>query len=380
VAVNRSQDLDDLLPDLDLSEVLRQRPLGLGSAKHVVRIALAVTISMLVALGLSKSTLGIFAPITTLIVVQSSPWSTLGVSVQRILGTGIGVLVASLWVNLVGLTWWSFLIGVLAALLVARVLPWSVGGQLQIPIAVIFVLALGPGTLQSDLWRVVDVVIGGIIGLAAVFIYPARPRPERFEEALSGYRDGIVRTLASVAEDSGVRDLPLGDGELHEYVATSRRLRDLADTSRRELVQLVEASHWNLRARGLRVGVEVRATRLRRLTGIGVQVRGIVGAANRLYDRAGPIPLLSGDDLRSIVVLETALMHVVLGRKGSPVLGTDREAARRLDGDLARLMIAMADGLDPGTGTDDGVLASVSLIGRLDHIRAQLADFPAWED
>ena len=119
-------------------------------ARHAVRIAIAVTVSWVVAAAVSQSEFALFAPITTLLVVQSSPWTTLGVSVQRILGTGLGVLVASVYVNLVGLTWWSFLIGVLAALLVARLLPWSIGGQLQIPVAVVFVLALGPGSVQQD--------------------------------------------------------------------------------------------------------------------------------------------------------------------------------------------------------------------------------------
>ena len=136
-------DTDDLLPDLDLAQIMQQRPLGLGSVRHVLRIAIAVTVSWAVAVAVSHSQLALFAPITTLLVVQSSAWTTLGMSIQRILGTGIGVLVASVWVNLVGLTWWSFFIGVGAALLIARMLPWSLGGQLQIPVAVVFVLAIG---------------------------------------------------------------------------------------------------------------------------------------------------------------------------------------------------------------------------------------------
>ena len=141
----RGDELDDLLPDLGVSDVLQQRPAGIGSVRHAVRIAVAVTVSWVVAEAVSQSEFALFAPITTLLVVQSSPWTTLGVSMQRILGTGIGVLVASVYVNLLGLSWWSFLGGVLAALLIARALPWSLGGQLQIPVAVVFVLALGAG-------------------------------------------------------------------------------------------------------------------------------------------------------------------------------------------------------------------------------------------
>jgi hypothetical protein len=375
--VNRPQDPDELLPGLDLADVMRQRPLGLGSVRHVLRVSIAVTVSFLIATAVSQSTLGIFAPITTLLVVQASPWSTLGVSVQRILGTGIGVLVASVWINLVGLTWWSFALGVLAALLVARALPWSIGGQMQIPVAVIFVLALGAGSLSADLWRVVDVIIGGVVGLLAVFIYPPRPRPERFEEALAFYRDGITETLRELAVESGSHAGPLDEGVRHGYVATSRNLRSRADTARAELIRLVESAHLNLRARGVDEQFDGQASRLRRLTGIGIQVRGIVGAATRLYDRAGPAPLLSVLDLRVLVSQALQLMAVVLGSPGEPVRGTDRDLAARLDAELRETMRALTDGIVGHHS--DGTLAAVSMVGRFDHIRLQLADFPGWE-
>lgn len=136
----------DLLPATTLSGVLLQGNKGLGSVVHVLRLAIAVTVSWLVAVHLSQSSFGLFAPLTTLLVIQSSPWSTIGVSLQRVVGTGAGVLIATIWVNLVSTSWWSFFAIVFAALLVARLMPWSVGGQLQIPVAVIFVMAIGKGS------------------------------------------------------------------------------------------------------------------------------------------------------------------------------------------------------------------------------------------
>jgi hypothetical protein len=224
------------------------------------------------------------------------------------------------------------------------------------------------------------VIIGGAVGLIAAFVFPARPRPERFESALSAYRDSIVDTFVAVGRESGTHDRQLPEEELHEYVSLGRRLRDLADTARVELVRLVESAHWNVRGRGVKAGIENRATRLRRLSGIGIQVRGIVGAANRMYDRAGPDPALSADELRVLVDLERDLMGVVLGPPGDQVRGTDRAAAQRLDDELARLLIDTAERIDIEPGRDRGLLAAISLIGRLDHIRGQLADFPGWEE
>lgn len=373
-----TDDLDDLLPDLSVSEALQQRPAGIGSVRHAIRIALAVTVSWLLADAVSQSEFSLFAPITTLLVVQTSPWTTLAVSVQRILGTGIGVLAASVYVNVVGLSWWSFLIGVLVALLIARLMPWSLGGQLQIPVAVVFVLALGEGTIQQDAWRVLDVLIGGAVGLAAVFAFPSRPSPNAYEAALREYRDAIVSTMRDIAAEVGTRGDDLGTDRLHAFVAPSRRLRDLADAARAALVRLAEGSALNMRAGTIGDELEWRALRLRRLSGIGVQVRGIVGAANRMYDRPDRAPRLTGDLLRELAVAELELMDAVLGRGGVDVGDTDRERARMLSAALADRLRVMADEL-AGQGEAGEVLASLSMLGRLDHVREQLDEFPEWQ-
>ncbi len=377
--MTRSVGGDDLLPELDLAQIMQQRPLGLGSVAHVLRLAIAVTVSWAVAVALSHSTLGIFAPLTTLFVVQASAWTTLGMSIQRILGTGIGVLVASVWVNVAGLSWWSFALGVGVALFIARLLPWSLGGQLQIPVAVVFVLSVGPGAIGDDVWRVLDVLIGGVIGLIAVFVYPPKPRPAALDQAMQTYRNAIVATLVSVGRESGSRPEPLADAEPHDFVAPSRRLRDLADAARVELLRFVEGVHLNLRARGLEETVRSRAKQLRRLGGIGVQVRGIVGAANRLYDRAEPARL-SGEEFGRLVDRLVALMRAVLG-ESDDVLGSDSsERTAILNDELeAELRTAAELLIDQHVGVGEA-LGSVSLIGRLDLVRIQLNEFRERED
>ena len=379
-AGSRADDLDDLLPELGVAEVLRQRPAGIGSARHAVRIAIAVTISWVVAEAVSQSAFALFAPVTTLLVVQASPWTTLGVSVQRILGTGIGVLVSSIYINLVGLTWWSFLVGVLAALLIARALPWSLGGQLQIPVAVVFVLALGSGTLSQDLWRVLDVLIGGGIGLAAVFVFPPRPKPAVFESAMRAYRDAIVETLRQVADEAGTRGTDLGADGMHDFVAPSRRLRERADAARDALVLLAEGSALNLRAGPVREQLEERALRLRRLSGIGVQVRGIVGAVNRMYDRPGWTPGLDDDALRAFVEAELDLLVRVLGSGDTWVGDTDRTGIAEDGQLLATRLRAAADAVAAQHDQVGDVLESVALLGRLDHVRQQALEFPVRDD
>ena len=369
-----ASNVGDLLPEGGLAEVLQQRHGGLGSPMLVLRLAIAVTVSWLIALAVSQSAIGIFAPITTLLVVQSSPWSTLGLSLQRILGTGIGVLAASLWVNLVGLTPWSFFLGVLAALLVARIIPWSIAGQIQIPIAVVFVLALGPASLGQDLWRVLDVVIGGLIGLLAVYVYPPRPRPEAFERALETYRDAIVTVLRRIGEESGNEAAVVPEGVNHEYVPASRALRLVAEDARGALTKLAESARWNPRGRSVLPRLQSDARRLRRLGGMAVQIRGVCGAADLLFDRVEP-SRLEPAEFRRIVESLVDLAGAALGEQGGRVAPHAPEVVRRMSDELAEAIRAAADFLAHEWRGPGESLESVSALGRLDHVRRQLTVF-----
>jgi hypothetical protein len=368
-----------LLPELRLGDVLQQRHGGLGTPAHVIRLAIAVTIAWLVAVTFSRSSLGIFAPVTTLLVLQSSPWSTLGLSLQRILGTGIGVLAASIWVNLVGLSWWSFLIAILVSLLVARMIPWSIAGQIQIPIAVVFVLALGPGSMQDDVWRVLDVVIGGVIGLLAVYLYPAKPKPAEFETALTRYRDAILEVLTSVGHGNGDDTLVLEPGMNHEYIDTSRALRDQADSVRQALVKLAESAFWNPRGREVSAGLEEDARRLRRLGGIGVQVRGIAGAANLLFNRGVTQPL-TAEHFGELIDQTVRMARVTLGADGAPLTHAGQESVERESAELSASLDAAARHVMVHAGDVQAVIDAIALLGRIDHIRRQLLIYSTWTD
>lgn len=364
----------DLLPEMSISGVLLQGGRGLGSIGQVVRLTLAISVSWLVAISLTHSQLGFFAPLTALLVVQTSPWSTLGVSLQRIVGTGAAVLVSALWVNWVGLTWWSFAIAALVSLLVARALPWSIGGQLQIPTAVIFVMAIGPNTFTQDLWRVLDVVIGGVIGIAAIYIYPPRPKPEIFEAKLQLPRDAAIDLLEAIGNESGRAKAPLKNDEIHEYITASRALQPLMVNALSELGRLAESVQFNPRGSKVRSRLDADALQLRAMSGIVIQIRGIAGAANLLYDRDLQ-PSLTADELRKVTSLAAEMARVALGAKGEPLGGTNEQRLAEADHELHARLRLTADELVGHNEVVSDVLASVSLVGRLDNFRQQLMLF-----
>lgn len=363
----------EILPVLRLSDVLLQRPAAFKSPWQALRIAVAVTVSWVVGAWISPSTFGIFAPLTTLMVIGASPWSALGLSVQRILGTAGGVLAASLWVNWVGISWWSVLIAMAVSLLVASRLPLSLGGQFQIPVAVLFVFALGAGSWDRDAWRIIDVAIGGAIGILAVYLPPSRPNPEKFEAALQAYREDICRLLATAAVECGSHSTPIPAGMSHGFVTQSRGLRSAAEKARSELVSLAESHAFNPRGRHLRADLEDDAIRLRRLSGMGVQIRGIAGAANLQYDRAGEPPALTSDRFANLMGDLEGLARAALGETGAPVRSASAAEVDALAAALDTRLRRIADELaadHPGH-----VLESVALLGRIQYVVRQMVGF-----
>jgi hypothetical protein len=356
-----------------LTEALQARNRGLGSVTMALRVAVATTASYFIAERVSGSALPIFAPITTLLVVQTSAFSTLGITAQRVLGTGLGVAAATVYVTLVPITWWSVLLAVLVSLLVARMLPFGIAGQLQLPLATVFVLALGPGDPSVDLWRVADVVLGGIIGVVAVFALPPRPQLEPARVQLRAFAGEIVTLLEAVADEVGTHAVPLPAESRHAFIAPSRALRGRTQQVIDAVTVAVESVRFNPRARGAGMELDLldqRATWLRR---VAIQSRGLGGAVDRLYDREGPSPALNPAALAELLRALAALLAVVDHD------GACDADAHQLDEGLAQQLTAAVASTTASFAAVDA-LASLSILGRIDHLRALTAAGPQPDD
>lgn len=363
----------DLLPGESVGGALKIRPSAIGSYKYIARVAIAATIAWLIATNLSQSTLGIFAPITTLFVVQASPLSTLGISAQRIVGTGLGVLGASVWVNLLGLSWWTFGLGLLISLVIAKLLPFSLGGQFQIPIAVIFVMAIGPNSMEQDLWRILDVGIGGVVGIAAVFIWPSKPPVAKLLETMATYRDDIYQVLMKIRDESGTEV----HGHVHAYVQQARNLRDGAITAREQLADVSQSTHINMRAGNIRSQVPQLALSLRRLLGFAIQVRGLAGAADALYNRRLPAAL-TPEQLHELVESLLLQANVAMGELGQPIVLAG-DSGQLDSAPMATEIRSLASNVVGDFGDVAAVLESIALLGRFDYLLKQIQAYGTGE-
>lgn len=350
------------VPDLYFGEALKTRPRGITTVGLALRIALASTASYFLARQISGSPFVLFAPVTTLLVVQASPFATIGASIQRVLGTGLGVLLATVYVQVLPVNALTFFVAIFVALLVARTLPVSLAAQLQIPVAVVFVLALGSSGLRQDLWRVLDVVIGGLVGIAAVYLVPSRPHLESIDAACADFLLGLQRQLRAIGNEIGTLREPLPDSEKHRFIVTSRELREKTRITRDEYAAAVESMRFHPRARREASRLEDIGAQVSWLTSLSIQVRGLTVAADRLYDRVDDPPVLAPAVAR-------ALMDSCAELIGTADRG---EASTYADADLIRQRINTAlEEIAEGVAVTD-VLQSLSMLGRLDLLTASI--------
>ncbi|WP_405826192.1 aromatic acid exporter family protein [Streptomyces sp. NBC_00838] len=142
---------------------------GLLALRHDVtvtqtlRSTAAATLAYIVALWLSSEPAPLTAPLTALLVVQVTLYSTITTSIRRVNAVVAGVLIAIAFSALVGLSWWSLGLIILASLLAGRLVRVD---EFVPEVAISAMLVLGVTHAAGTAWdRVLETLIGAVVGL-----------------------------------------------------------------------------------------------------------------------------------------------------------------------------------------------------------------------
>ncbi|MGZ4607437.1 MAG: FUSC family protein [Blastococcus sp.] len=213
---------------------------GLRTAKTV----LAAVLAFVIADWLHTSHSPILAPLTALLVVQLTMYETLAHGRERIVSVVAGVLVAVLFANVTGLTWWSLGLVVAVSLVAGRLL--RLGPHLlEVPISAMLVLAVG-GAEHAALGRVVETLIGAVVG---VMVNLAIAPPLYVQPASDAIAD-LARRMASFSTSlaEGLR----GDWSREaadRYLTGARALGEEVARADRRLARTEESARLNPRGR-----------------------------------------------------------------------------------------------------------------------------------
>ncbi|MEU9213100.1 aromatic acid exporter family protein [Streptomyces sp. NPDC048415] len=178
---------------------------------QTLRSTVAAVLAYLAGLWLSDNPQPLLAPLTAVLVVQVTLYATLTTGIRRIASVVAGVLIAVVFADVVGLTWWSLGLLVLACLTVGQLLhlaPWVE----EVAITGMLVLGVGGEPTQA-VGRVVETLIGAAAGVLLnvlvappVYVQPAgeaiRDLAERLRVLLLRIADGLPQgaSAAQAAE------------------------------------------------------------------------------------------------------------------------------------------------------------------------------------
>src|SRR4051794_38457340 len=182
---------------------------------QALRSAVAASIAYVIALRLSPEPAPLTAPLTALLVVQVTLYATLTNSVRRVNAVVAGVFVAIAFSLLVGLTWWSLALLIVAALGVVRL----VRVDEYVPeVAISAMLVLGVTTVGNTAWaRVVETLIGAVVGMACNLLLAPTVGVDEAGESIEGLSRRVRQLMLRMGEEaSGRTPVEHATARLHE--------------------------------------------------------------------------------------------------------------------------------------------------------------------
>jgi uncharacterized membrane protein YgaE (UPF0421/DUF939 family) len=237
-----------------------------------VKSAVAMLLSWFVAGWLVSGPPPVFAAIAGLLVVQPSVNQSFTKAIERSAGVVAGVAIASGLTLWLGTSTWVIVIAVLVALAVAWVLRLTAGVVNQVAVSALLVLAVGVADPAYAFDRIVETIIGAVIGVAvsilmvpAVLVEPARERVDalaaEIAASLERLADAVTREPTAV--------------QLHGLLLEARLLVPMRDAARTALDAAADSLTMNPRARGRRPELEQLSARLDNLAPVVTQVIGM---------------------------------------------------------------------------------------------------------
>lgn len=164
----------------------------------VSRLTTAAVLAYLLTVALTDGPLDLTGPLTALLVVQASAYSTVRMGIVRVGAVVTGVLVAVALSAWVGLSWWSLAIVVAASLVLAEV--FRLGPQaLETAISAMLILGVGGQEIAAEI-RVVTTLIGAAVGVTFNLVLPPPVPVRAAADAVREVADRQAEVLASAGE------------------------------------------------------------------------------------------------------------------------------------------------------------------------------------
>ena len=242
---------------------------------QVVKSAVATLAAWLLAGWLIGGPPPVFAAIAALLTVQPSINQSLGRGVERTVGVVAGVVVASVIGIVLGGGFGAIALSVVCALLLTWALRATPGTANQVAISAMLVLALGTASPDYAFDRIIETVLGAVIGLVVNLAFvpplaldPARARVATLRSDTADALDRLGDALVSSQDAAALTDL----------LDRARAVRGSVGAAEQAIADARDSLALNPRARRARADVDALAHDVARLFAISTQVAGMTRA------------------------------------------------------------------------------------------------------
>lgn len=274
---------------------------------RALRLTGAAVAAYVVGDLLSSNPRPVLAPLTALLVVQLTPYSTVTNGARRVVSVVAGVTIAVVVSSAVGFTAWSLAAVVATAIVLGQLL--RLGPHLlEVPISAMLVLAVGAEGAAAT-GRVVETLVGAATGV----LFNVLLAPPVGSSGAAAAVEGLAQDMAGLLE--GFADDLAGGmsaDRASQWLDDARRLSAHVARVDRALVYAGESRRLNPRAVGtLDTGADLRSG-LDALEHSTIVIRSI---CRSVYDRARARPDedqdAEGEVARSVRIAYASLLHDV---------------------------------------------------------------------
>ncbi|GAA5027106.1 aromatic acid exporter family protein [Terrabacter aeriphilus] len=212
----------------------------------VLRLTAAAVLAYLLSQAVTGGTLDLTGPLTALLVVQASAYSTIKMGTVRVGAVLCGILVATLLSTWSGLTWWSLAAAIAASLLLAKVL--RLGDQaLETPISAMLILGVSNHDIASET-RIVNTLVGAAVGVAFNLLYPPAMPIAAARQALLRVSEAAASALGAAAQ--ALASGPLSRRDVGDWIDRVRSANREVARATEAIRRLDDSRRFNPRALG----------------------------------------------------------------------------------------------------------------------------------
>jgi hypothetical protein len=301
---------------------------------NIIRLTTAAVLSYLLTLAWTSGAIDLTGPLTALLVMQASAFSTLKMGAVRVGAVLAGVLIATLVSIWIGLTWWSLGAVIAASLVAAKIL--RLGEQaMEAPISAMLILGVTSPNVAAEI-RVLNTLIGAGVGVAFNLIYPPALPTRRAGRAIIEVAEATAAPLDAASED--LAKGPINREQVQDWLYRVRAGNMLLTSASKTVASLKDSRRLNPRAIGTTDIEPVLAGGLHTLEGCLLAIRALftVLLAELPTEDRPDDPY--GEELRAAFAIVLQDAADCIRAFGSLVLadveGREEEAERSLDESL----------------------------------------------